>query len=174
MVSIFPYADEIIEISVVGINLGSALCFILGVVKHTYSEEVTKTVEQTAMEHQECLDLANHLRPAVKQLVSHQRSDYGFSETTSQFPVTQQAANIDQVPAHNLPMESYCGADAVYIEKRGTVEAASRRKLFKGTQHLVKDTAEPLSAFRPQLQQVNPLLSRLSLKIGRMSCMRRV
>ena len=71
-------------------------------------------------------------------------------------------------------MESYCGADAVYIEKLGTVEAASKRKLLKGTQHLVKDTAEPLSAFRPQLKQVNPLRSRLSLKIGRMSFMRRV
>ena len=75
----------------------------------------------------------------------------------SQFPVTQQAANIDEVPVHNLSMESYCGADAVYIEKLGTVEAASKRKLLKGTQHLVKDTAEPLSAFRPQLKQVNQL-----------------
>ena len=89
-----------------------ALCFILGVVKHTYSEEVTKTVEQTAMEHQECLDLANHLRPAVKQLIPRQRSEYGFSETTTQFPVTEQAANIDEVPVHNLCIERYCGADA--------------------------------------------------------------
>ena len=90
--------------------------------------------------------------PAVQQLISRQRADYGFSETTSQFPVTQQAANIDEVPAHNLPMESYSGADAVYIANLGAVEAASKRKLFKGTQHLVKDTAEPLSAFRPQLK----------------------
>jgi hypothetical protein len=112
--------------------------------------------------------------PAVQQLISRQRADYGFSETTSQFPVTQQAANIDEVPAHNLPMESYSGADAVYIANLGAVEAASKRKLFKGTQHLVKDTAEPLSAFRPQLKQVNPLRSRLSLKIGRMSFIRRV
>ena len=95
--------------------------------------------------------------PAVQQLISRQRADYGFSETTSQFPVTQQAANIDEVPAHNLPMESYSGADAVYIANLGAVEAASKRKLFKGTQHLVKDTAEPLSAFRPQLKQVNQL-----------------
>ena len=29
--------------------------------------------------------------------------------------------------------------------------------MFKGTQHLVKDTAEPLSAFRPQQKQVNQL-----------------
>ena len=32
-----------------------------------------------------------------------------------------------------------------------------RKKLFKVTQHLVKDTAEPLSAFRPQQKQVNQL-----------------
>ena len=65
-----------------------------------------------AMEHQECLDLANHLRPAVKQLIPRQRSEYGFSETTTQFPVTEQAANIDEVPVHNLCIERYCGADA--------------------------------------------------------------
>ena len=37
-------------------------------------------------------------------------------------------------------MESYCGTDAVFIEKFGTVEAASRRKILKETQKLVNDS----------------------------------
>ena len=138
----FPFREEVLQ----------------GVIKHTYGEEVVRKVKEVYLNYKdECLDLANHLRPAIQKLIARQRADYGFSETTAQFPVTEQTANIDEVPIHNLPMESYCGADAVYIEKLGTVEAASRRKLFKGTQHLVKDTVEPLSAHRPQLKKIKIL-----------------
>ena len=42
-----------------------------------------------------------------------------------QFPVAEQASNIDEVPVQNR--HSYFGAD---------VSAVSRRKLFKGTPHL--------------------------------------
>ena len=43
----------------------------------------------------------------------------------------------------------------INIDKLGTVEAASRRKLLKGTQHLMEEnTAKSLSSYRPKLEKL--------------------
>ena len=86
------------------------------VIKHTYTEEVVANVKK----------LAHHIRPALQTVIACQRRAYGFISTETEFPVTEQADNIDEVPVHNIEMESYCGMTAARIDKLKTVEAASK------------------------------------------------
>ena len=100
------------------------------VITHTYTEAVAETVQKFA--NQDSLDLAtldlitlDHIRPATQTVIASQRRDYGFITKETEFPITEQADYIDEVPVHNLKMQNTCGATAVRIDKLTTVEAAS-------------------------------------------------
>ena len=97
--------------------------------------------------------------PSLQKVISHQRREYGCSNDATEYPILEQADNVDDIPIHNLAMESYCRTDAVFIEKFGTVEAASRRKILKETQKLVNDspTDKHLSMYNEKLRKIKLL-----------------
>ena len=47
----------------------------------------------------------------LQQVLARQRRDYGIDEETfpQQYPVEEQASNIDDTPVHNTGMERQCG-----------------------------------------------------------------
>ena len=98
--------------------------------------------------------------PSLQKVISHQRREYGCSNDATEYPILEQADNVDDIPIHNLAMESYCRTDAVFIEKFGTVEAASRRKILKETQKLVNDspTDKHLSMYNEKLRKIKFLI----------------
>ena len=104
----------------------------------------------------DCLKLANFVLPMIKNTIISQRgSEYGFSSEPSDFPILEQAKNIDDVPENNLHMESYCGRVAAYVDKLGTLESASRAMIFHGTETLASEcVSKPLRSFRDKLEVV--------------------
>ena len=130
--------------------------------KLKYHEDVVGSVFKEAKAHMDdCIKLANFVLPMIKNTVISQRgSEYGFCSKPSDFPVLEQAKNIDDVPQNNLHMESYCGRVAAYAEKLGTLESASRAMIFHGTESLANESlatecvSKPLSSFRDRLEIV--------------------
>ena len=125
--------------------------------KNKYHLDLVKCVSDVAAENlTDCINLANFILPSVKKTIISQRGgEYGFSAQPSEFPVERQANNIDDVPHHNLQMESLCGRAAALINKFGTLEAASRSIIFHGTESLTEESEnKPLSSYRDRLELV--------------------
>ena len=72
-------------------------------IKKSYNEEVVDSVEEKAAEHMnECILLGNLIIPELRIVLGRQRRDYGLSEDfAEQYPVNEQAKNIDDTPVHN-------------------------------------------------------------------------
>ena len=80
-------------------------------VKESYNKNVVKAVKEISEKHMgESIKLANFIRPELQTVLGRQRRDYGLClEYEAQFPIEQQASNIDGTPVHNLGMERLCG-----------------------------------------------------------------
>ena len=87
---------------------------------------------------EDCINFVNFIRPELADLLVQQLNDYGIVDGPREFPIEEQADDIDEIPIHNFAMENYCGKDAQLIEKYGTVDGASRSKLIKGTEKLTE------------------------------------
>ena len=125
--------------------------------KDKYHIDLVKRVSEVSTENiDDCVKLANFILPSIKKTIISQRGgEYGFGGETSEFPVEEQARNIDDVPHHNLQMESYCGRAASLVNKLGTLEAASRSMIFHGTENLTNEFEnKSLGSFRKRLELV--------------------
>ena len=125
--------------------------------KQKYHSDLVKRVSDVANENlSDCINLANFVLPAIKKTIISQRGgEYGFGGKTSEFPVEKQARNIDDVPHHNLNMESLCGRAAGLVAKFGTLDSASRSIIFHGTESLKEECEnKPLSSYRERLELV--------------------
>lgn len=89
-------------------------------VKRSYGNNVPLSVTIIAMgeevqvpttaEGEEVLELTNLIIPGLGRVLAPQRRDYGISKDfPAQFPVDEQAPQIDNTPVHNLAMERQCG-----------------------------------------------------------------
>ena len=70
------------------------------------------SVSEMANEYMEdVVKLTNLMLPHLQQVLARQRRDYGIDEETfpQQYPVEEQASNIDDTPVHNTGMERQCG-----------------------------------------------------------------
>ncbi|QQP57996.1 Hypothetical protein FKW44_003170 [Caligus rogercresseyi] len=47
------------------------------------------------------------------------------------YPVSEQASNIDGTPVHNIGMERQCGKVDYKLKKLGTLNAVSRSIIYK-------------------------------------------
>eukprot|EP00731_Ephydatia_muelleri_P017622 Em0010g720a len=80
-------------------------------VKNKYKPEMLNSVSEMANEYMEdMVKLTNLMLPHLQQVLVRQRRDYGIDEETfpQQYPVEEQASNIDDTPVHNTGMERQC------------------------------------------------------------------
>ena len=98
-------------------------------VKKSYGQDVLHSVTEVAAEHKEEVVKVMNLRlPELKTVLVRQRTDYGIDEKLFpvQYPVENQAANLDDTPVHNIGMERLCGQVDYRLHKLGNRQAVSR------------------------------------------------
>ena len=98
-------------------------------VKSTYGEDVMETVLEVANEYNaEVVNLTNLMMPELKTVLARQRRDYGIDEESFpvEYPVEEQASNVDDTPVHNIGMERQCGKVGHRLLKLGNLQAVSR------------------------------------------------
>lgn len=107
-------------------------------VKKSYGEDVLVAVMNIAREYEEeVVSLANLCLPELRTVLARQRRDYGISEEfPPQYPVEQQAANIDQAPVHNLDAERRFGVVDYRLKKLQSLEATSRSLILQRAKDL--------------------------------------
>ena len=107
-------------------------------VKKSYGEEVLDAVSSIAKKcDEEVITLANLCLPELRTVLARQRRDYGISEEfPPQYPVEQQAANIDEAPVHNLDAERNFGKVDYRLKKIQTLEAVSRSLILQRAKDL--------------------------------------
>ena len=98
-------------------------------VKQSYGEKVLEVVTDLAEEHSEdVLLLINHMLPDLGRVLGRQRRDYGLDEEKFpvEFPIEEQARDIDDTPTNNMDMERLMGKTDHRLQKLQTLPAASR------------------------------------------------
>ena len=91
--------------------------------------EVVETVVDVANEcKSEVVNLTNLMMPELKIVLARQRRDYGIEEESFpvEYPVEEQASNVDDTPVHNIGMERQCGKVGHRLLKLGNLKADSR------------------------------------------------
>ena len=93
-----------------------------------YGKGVVAAVRDTAQDHiEDCVGLLNLIFPAMQKCLAKQRRDYSLSdEFPAEYPVFDQAKNIDDTPVHNLAMENQCGTVDYRLHKQRTLSAVGR------------------------------------------------
>ncbi|KAI4829898.1 hypothetical protein KUCAC02_001558 [Chaenocephalus aceratus] len=78
------------------------------------------------------------LGPHLQTVLARQSRDYGIDEETfpMDYPVSEQASNIDDTPVHNIGMERQCGKVDYRLKKLGTLNAVSRSIILQKSQEL--------------------------------------
>ena len=103
-------------------------------VKVSYKQEVLSVVTRVASEHKEdVINLAKGILPHLRTVLARQRRDYGIDEERfpAEYPVEQQAVNIDQTPVHNLAAERACGKIDNRIKKTRSLPPVSRQMILQ-------------------------------------------
>ena len=98
-------------------------------VKSSYGTNVIDVVKSFSAEFgEEGISLVNFMLPKLRQVLGRQRRDYCLDQTAfpAQFPVEQQAENIDDCPVTNLEMERFCGKVDYRQNKLKKLTAISR------------------------------------------------
>ena len=77
---------------------------------------------------EDVVELTNLMLPHLQQVLARQRRDYGIDEKSfpQQYPVEEQASNIDDTPVHNIGMERQCGKVNYRLQNLGTLPAVSK------------------------------------------------
>ena len=83
---------------------------LFGGVVASYGEAVINSVREAAKENMDdALTMLNICLPELQTVLARQRRGYGLSEDfPAEYPVFQQAKNIDDTPVNNLAMERQC------------------------------------------------------------------
>ena len=125
-------------------------------VKESYGKSVVEVVGEVGMEQPEDLVLLiNHILPQLASTLAKQRRDYGIDPENypSQYPVEEQAANVDDTPINNLDMERLMGMTDQRVKKLRTLNATSRSIILKKTEHLRKASENPdFRSFKKQVE----------------------
>lgn len=107
---------------------------LLGGVKESYGVEVLETVTSLAEEYRtEVMKLAGLMLPELREVLARQRRDYGVDEERfpPQFPVEQQASNIEDTPTHNMAGERDHGWIDYRLHKSAKLSAVSRQHILQ-------------------------------------------
>ena len=124
-------------------------------VKQSYGQEVLKVVMETAHENEkDVIMLINLMLPELATTLARQRRDYGLDMENfpAQFPIDDQANNIDDTPTNNMDMERLMGKTDYRLQKLQGLQAASRSIVLQKTAALRDASAS--SSFRSFRKQV--------------------
>ena len=128
-------------------------------VRKSYGEEMLEALKNIAKKcEKEVISLANLCLPELRTVLARQRRDYGISEDfPAQYPVEQQAANIDEAPVHNLDAERNFGKVDYRLKKIQSLEAVSRSLILQRAKDLIeeKETKAFRTVFRIQVTMPN-------------------
>ena len=105
-------------------------------VKKSYGMTVLQAVIQVAENHEDdVLLLVNYILPLLGDTLAKQRRDYCLAPEfyPPQFPVEEQASNIDDTPTNNLDMERLMGKADQMLKKLQTLPAVSRSIILQRT-----------------------------------------
>jgi hypothetical protein len=125
-------------------------------VKKSYGNKVLEVVTEVAEEQAEdVMILINHMLPELATTLARQRRDYSLDTETfpAEFPVEQQASNIDDTPTNNMDMERLMGLTDQRLKKLQTLPAASRSIVLQKARAL-RDAREEGPSFRTFREQV--------------------
>ena len=111
--------------------------------KNSYGMSVLQSVMEVAQKHEEdVLLLINHMLPQLGQTVAKQRRDYGLDQELypPEFPVEEQASNVDDTPTNDMDMERLMGKTDYRLQKLQTLDAVSRAIILQQLREAHKDT----------------------------------
>ena len=108
-------------------------------VKENYGLDVVISVVQLAKEFQEeVVMVANLTMEEARIVLARQRRDYKIDEEQfpAQYPVMEQATNIDDTPVNNVVCERTCGKVDYRLQKLKILEVESRSIILQKTQSM--------------------------------------
>ena len=125
-------------------------------VKKSYGLTVLKSVVEVGEEFKEdVMYLINLMLPELGRCLAKQRRDYSLDTESFpvEYPVEEQAVNIDDTPVNNLDMERLMGKTDYRLQKVRTLAAASRGIILGKTQEL-RETNQDASfrSFRKEVE----------------------
>ena len=102
-------------------------------VKKSYGSSVVEAVSSFSNEYGgEAVKLVNMVLPELRKVLGRQRRDYGLDPSIFpvEFPVEEQAENVDDCPVTNLEMERFCGLVDYRETKLKSLTAVSRSMIL--------------------------------------------
>ena len=120
-------------------------------VKESYGIEVLETVTTMAKEYKdEVFKLATLMLPELRDVLARQRRDYGIDQEKfpSQFPVEEQAANIDDTPTHNMAGERDHGWIDFRLHKSAQLSAVSRQHILQRCKELRENATSSFRSYK--------------------------
>ena len=123
-------------------------------VRKSYGDSVAKAISETASEHKDdAVKLVNLILPEMKEVLARQRRDYGLSaDFPAEYPVFDQATNIDDTPVHNLAMERQCGLVDYRLKKLQTLQAVSRSMILGKAEDLRQGKVSKFRTFKKEVE----------------------
>ena len=115
-------------------------------VKMSYGEDVVDALIQVVSDNaDEVIKLTNLMLPELKTVLARQRRDYGLDQENfpAQFPVENQATNLDDTPVHNIGMERFHGLVDYRLKKMGTLSSVSHSKILGKSETLRNQIEQP-------------------------------
>ena len=102
---------------------------------------------------EDAIKLVNLILPELKVVLARQRRDYGLSEDfPAEFPVFEQAAQVDYTPVHNSAMERQCGMVDYRLKKLQTLEAVSRSRILGKARGLREGKVTKFRTFKKEVE----------------------
>ena len=103
--------------------------------------------------------VANLSMVELRIVLARQRRDYGIDEEMfpADFPVLEQAVNIDDTPVTNVGMERSCGKVDYRLQKLKHLDAVSRSIILQKTQVMRDNNPSNFRSFKGELERVKEL-----------------
>ena len=119
----------------------------------SYGPVVVTAIRDAAAEQMDdCVALLNLMLPDLRTVLARQRRDYGLSEEfPAEFPVEEQAANVDQSPCNNIAMERTFGMADYRLQKLRNLSAVSRSMILARGADLRGDKESNFRGFKEEV-----------------------
>ena len=94
--------------------------------------------------------MTNLMLPHLQIVLARQRRDYSSDEEAfpMDYPLSEQASNVDETPVHNIGMERQCGKVDYRLKKYGSLNAVSRSLILQKTKDLRDGKAPSFRTFK--------------------------
>ena len=118
-------------------------------VRASYGVGVVEAMEEMTTQYlEDCIKIANFIMPELLVILARQRRDYGLSIAfPAEFPIKDQASNIDDTPVSNMAMERICGLVDYRLHKLKQLEPVSRSNISQSTKTLRNNNESSYRSF---------------------------